>query len=67
MFGLDTGGTFFTFVLLVALILPFILNAFLAKSRGQNVFLMLLLTLVLSWIVTVILFFMPKTNVPQRT
>jgi len=62
MFGLDTGGTFFSFVLLVIYVLPFFFNAAMAKSRGQNLGLMLLLTVILSWIVTVILFFMPRTD-----
>ena len=63
MFGLDTGGVYFTLIILVALILPFIINISLAKSRGQSIPMMLCLTLVLSWIVTVILFFMPRTDV----
>lgn len=62
MYGLDTGGTFFTFVLVVCVTLPFIINAALAKSRGQRLGLVMLVTLLLSWIVTVILFFMPKID-----
>lgn len=62
MFGLDTGGTFFTFVLGVCLVLPFIINAALAKSRGQKLGMIMVVTLFLSWIVTVILFFMPKAE-----
>ena len=41
-------------------ILPFIINAYLAKSRGKSVVLMLLLTIIFSWIVTLILAFFPK-------
>jgi len=65
MFGLDTGGVYFTLIILVAFLLPFFINASLAKSRGQSVALMLLLTLILSWIVTIILFFMPRTDLKQ--
>jgi len=42
--------------------LPFIINANLAVSRGKNVALMILLTLIFSWIVTLILAFMPKVE-----
>jgi hypothetical protein len=56
MFGLDGGH----FIFLLFLLLPFILNASLAKSRGKSVALMLLLTVVFSWIVTLVLAFMPK-------
>lgn len=65
MFGLDTGGVYFTLILLVVLILPFFINATLAKSRGQKIGIIMVLTLVLSWIVTVILWFMPKTDLRQ--
>lgn len=41
-------------------ILPFIINAYLAKSRGKSVVLMLLLTIIFSWIVTLVLAFFPK-------
>ncbi len=44
----------------LAILLPFILNIRLAKSRGKSVVLMLLLTVIFSWIVTLILAFMPK-------
>lgn len=46
-------------------LLPFIVNANLAKSRGKNVMLMMLLTLIFSWIVTLILAFIPKVE-PRR-
>ncbi len=45
---------------LALVFLPFILNFYLAKSRSKSVILMLLLTLVFSWIVTLILAFMPQ-------
>jgi len=38
----------------------------LAKSRGKSVALMLLLTLIFSWIVTLILAFMPKVEKEVR-
>jgi len=50
--------------LILFVLLPFFINASLAKSRGKSVILMLLLTLIFSWIVTLILAFMPK--VPKR-
>lgn len=69
MFGL--GGTeggilgvlFFLFIFMVV---PFIINANLAKSRGKNVPLMLLLTVIFSWIVTLILAVMPKSEPKNR-
>ena len=48
------------FILFV--LLPFFINASLAKSRGKSIILMLLLTLIFSWIVTLILAFMPKVS-----
>jgi len=66
MFGLDTGGVYFTLILLICFILPFFINLSLAKSRGQKVGLILILTLLLSWIVTVILWFMPKIDAGQQ-
>lgn len=48
------------FILFV--LLPFFINASLAKSRGKSIILMLLLTLIFSWIVTLILAFMPKVK-----
>lgn len=49
-------------VIFCGIILPFIINANLAKSRGKSVALMLFLTLIFSWIVTLILAFMPKVE-----
>ncbi|MCP3921700.1 MAG: hypothetical protein GY714_03855 [Desulfobacterales bacterium] len=62
MFGLDIGVATLFFLFLFFLALPFIINASLAKSRGQSVILMLLLTFIFSWIVTLILAFMPKNR-----
>jgi len=59
MFGLGWPELF-----VLAILLPFIINGFLAKSRGKSILLMLLLTLIFSWIVTLILAFMPK--VPKQ-
>lgn len=59
MFGLGA----LELAILFVIFLPFIINIFLAKSRGKSVVLMLLLTLIFSWIVTLVLAFMPK--VPQ--
>jgi len=59
MFGLDSVHIIF----LLFLLLPFILNASLAKSRGKSVALMLVLTVIFSWIVTLVLAFMPKIEV----
>jgi len=56
MFGLDIINLF----IVVLILLPFFLNIFLARSRGKSVILMLLLTLVFSWVVTLILAFLPK-------
>ena len=47
-------------------LLPFIINAILARSRGKSVALMLFLTLIFSWIVTLILAFMPKVQKKVR-
>jgi len=44
----------------VVFFLPFIINASLAKSRGKSVFLMLILTFIFSWLVTLVLAVLPK-------
>ena len=46
----------------VVVVLPFIINARLAKSKGQNVTLMLLLTFFFSWAVTLFLAFSKKAE-----
>lgn len=62
MFGMDGGGIFFVLFVLAFLFLPFFINSGLARSRGKSVLLMLLLTCIFSWIVTLILAFMPKVE-----
>jgi uncharacterized PurR-regulated membrane protein YhhQ (DUF165 family) len=60
MFGMDFGAA-----ILIAIIFylsPFIINIFLARSRGKSVILMFILTIIFSWIVTLILAFMPKAQ-----
>ena len=41
---------------------PFVINAFLARSRGKSVILMIFLTIIFSWIVTLVLAVMPKVQ-----
>lgn len=62
MFGL--GGSefvvvFMFFSAIAFFIIPFIVNYKLAQSRGKSVALMILLTLIFSWIVTLVLAFIP--------
>ncbi|RLI86749.1 MAG: hypothetical protein DRP01_03535 [Archaeoglobales archaeon] len=63
MFGMDLPIFFaFLFILLLA-ILPFFLNPFLAHSRGRSILLWLILTLIFSWLATLVLAAMkPKKN-----
>lgn len=63
MFGLGATSGF----LLLFLLLPFLINARLAVDRGKSVILTLLLTFIFSWIVTLILAFVPKTTRPLVT
>jgi hypothetical protein len=56
-FASNLGMNLFVFIFLF--VLPFPLNYYLAVTRRKNVFLMLVLTLVFSWLVTLILAFMP--------
>jgi DNA-directed RNA polymerase subunit RPC12/RpoP len=56
MFGL--GGLEF-FVLFFMYIVPAILNVNLAKRRGHSVAIIVILTLVFSWLITLLLVFMP--------
>jgi len=60
MFGMDASFGVVFIVIILGFFLPFIINISLAKSRGKSVVLMLALTLIFSWIVTLILAFMPK-------
>ena len=62
MFGLDGGVVVVLLLALCGFILPFIINASLAASRGKSVPLMLLLTVIFSWIVTLVLAFMPRVD-----
>lgn len=62
MFGLGMPELTIVLVIFVVFFLPFIINANLAKSRGKSVILMLLLTIIFSWIITLILAFMSKVS-----
>jgi len=62
MFGLGPQELIILFVIFFTIILPFILNASLARSRGKSVLLILLLTFIFSWFVTLILAFLPKVE-----
>ena len=53
-------STFIVFVIIVLVVSPFIINSVLAESRGKSKGLILLLTFIFSWIVTLILAFLPK-------
>ncbi|MBU0665368.1 MAG: hypothetical protein KJ990_12605 [Proteobacteria bacterium] len=67
MFGMDSGGLVFMLVVLGVIFLPFFINDSLARSRGKNPWLILLLTCIFSWIVTLILVMLPVQNVPPKT
>jgi hypothetical protein len=43
-------------------ILPIIINIKLAESRGQNMALMVILTIFFSWIITLVLLLLPKAE-----
>ena len=62
MFGLDGSAASIVIAVLLFVFVPFILNGYLAHTRGKSVVLMLLLTLIFSWIVTLILALMPKVD-----
>lgn len=62
MFGLDGGGAVVLLFLVGGYLLPFFINAVLASSRGKSVVLMLLLTAIFSWIVTLILAMLPRAT-----
>jgi hypothetical protein len=65
MFGIGLPELIILLFIFFVVILPFIINARLAKSRGKSVALMILLTFFFSWIVTLILAFMPKVEIPN--
>jgi len=65
MFGIGLPELIVLLFIFFVVILPFIINAKLAKSRGKSVALMILLTFFFSWIVTLILAFMPRVEVPN--
>lgn len=60
MFGPDGVSAARVFIGIVVLLLPFVLNVQLARSRGKRAVLVMALTFFLSWIVTLILTFLPK-------
>lgn len=60
MFGLGIPELSAILIVLGVLLLPFIINVYLAKSRGKSILLTLLLTIIFSWIVTLVLAFFPK-------
>lgn len=68
MFGSDAGASIgiILLVIVIGFFLPFIINAPLAKSRGKSVFLFLLLTVMFSWIVTLILAILPKAEAAEK-
>jgi hypothetical protein len=49
-------------VIFVMSILPIIINIKLAESRGQNMALMVILTIFFSWIITLVLLLLPKAE-----
>lgn len=50
-----------TIVFVLAYLPPFLINYYLATVKGKSVPLMMLLTFIFSWIVTLILAFVPET------
>ena len=66
MFGLDTPTLLGILAVLLIYLLPFFINAVLAKSRGKSVILILLLTFIFTWLVTLILAFIPKEKESLR-
>jgi hypothetical protein len=62
-FASNLGMNLFVFIFLF--VVPFPLNYYLAVTRRKNVFFMLVLTLIFSWIVTLILAFVPVDKKAQ--
>ena len=48
-------------------LLPFIVNYYLARSRGKHILLMLLLTIPFSYIVTLVLAYLPEVEQEAET
>ena len=48
-------------------LLPFVLNFFLSRTRGKNILLMLFLTIPFSYIVTLILAYLPEVEKEEQT
>ena len=59
MFGFDASIVITVLLFLVA---PFVINGTLARSRGKSIALMLFLTCIFSWIVTLVLAMLPKVE-----
>ena len=62
MFGLGGMEGGILLVLVGGYLLPFLINIPLAASRGKSVALIVLLTAIFSWIVTLILAMLPKAE-----
>ena len=58
MFGLG----FIELLIISFILLPFFINISLARSRDKSITLMVILTLLFSWLVTLILAFVPKAQ-----
>lgn len=67
MFGVGIPELLIILPVLLGFLLPFFINATLARSRGKSVVLMLLLTIIFSWIITLILAFIPKVSTAQTS
>ena len=59
MFGFDASIVLAALAFIIA---PFVINVTLARSRGKSIALMLLLTCIFSWIVTLVLACLPKVE-----
>lgn len=62
MFGLGGAEGAILLFLIGGYLLPFLINIPLAASRGKSVALIVLLTAIFSWIVTLILAMLPKAQ-----
>lgn len=66
MIDLDPGMVNFSVFILIGFLLPFIINVSLSKSRGKNVLIILFLTLIFSWIITLYLAILPKGKTKSK-